>query len=136
MTTVQQPARQEATRTSAAAQRYKAQLPVAMRNLAALHGAGVPIAMGTDTGPLGRFQGYFELMELEMMVDAGMTPAEALRSATSVAARCMRVDSALGTLEVNKWADLLVLDASPLVRISNIRRQRSVWIGGERIGVR
>ena len=136
MNTVQQPARQEATRTSATAQRYRKQLPVAMQNLSTLHRAGVPIAMGTDTGPLGRFQGYFELMELEMMVDAGMTPAEALRSATSVAARCMRVDRDLGTLQVNKWADLLVLDASPLERISNIRRQHSVWIVGERIGTR
>ncbi|MCC7055357.1 MAG: amidohydrolase family protein [Gemmatimonadaceae bacterium] len=133
MATVLQPARQEATRTSASAQRYKAQLPVAMRNLLAVHRAGVPIAMGTDTGPLGRFQGYFELMELEMMVDAGMTPAAALQSATSVAARCMGVDREVGTLEPGKWADLLVLDASPLERISNLRRQHSVWIGGERL---
>ncbi len=136
LATVQQPARQEATRTSASAQRYKAQLPVAMRNLAALHRAGVPIAMGTDTGPAGRFQGYFELMELEMMVEAGMTPAKVLRSATSVAAACMHVDRELGTLERGKWADLLVLDASPLQQISNVRRQHSVWIGGERVGTR
>ncbi|HYW49137.1 MAG TPA: amidohydrolase family protein [Gemmatimonadaceae bacterium] len=131
--TVQQPARQEATRSSASAQRYKAQLPVAMRNLAALHRAGVPIAMGTDTGPLGRFQGYFELMELEMMVDAGLTPAQALHAATAGAAACMRIDRELGTLERGKWADLLVLDASPLERITNIRRQHSVWIAGRRV---
>lgn len=136
MATVQQPARQETTRTSSSAQRYKAQLPVAMRNLAALHRAGVPIAMGTDTGPLGRFQGYFELMELEMMVDAGLTPAQALHAATAGAARCMRIDRELGTLERGKWADMLVLDASPLERIANIRRQHSVWIGGEAISWR
>jgi imidazolonepropionase-like amidohydrolase len=133
MATVSQPARQEATRTSSSAQRYKAQLPVAMRNLASLHRAGVPIAMGTDTGPLGRFQGYFELMELEMMVDAGMTSAEALQSATSVAARCLQIDRELGTLEAGKWADFVVLDASPLERIQNIRRQHAVFIGGERL---
>jgi len=133
MATVQQPARQEATRSSRSAQRYKAQLPVAMRNLASLHRAGVPIAMGTDTGPLGRFQGYFELMELEMMVDAGMTTAEALQSATSVAARCLQIDKELGSLEPGKWADFVVLDASPLDRIQNIRRQRGVYIGGERL---
>lgn len=130
MATVQEPARQEATRTSVSAQRYKAQLPVAIRNLTTLHRAGVPIAMGTDTGPLGRFQGYSELMELEMMVDAGMTPAAALHAATAGVASCMRIDRELGTLEVGKWADLLVLDASPLAQISNIRRQHSVWIGG------
>ncbi|MFN9087543.1 MAG: amidohydrolase family protein [Gemmatimonadaceae bacterium] len=128
--TVSQPARQEATRTSASAQRYKAQLPVAMRNLGTLHRAGVPIAMGTDTGPLGRFQGYFELMELEMMVDAGLTPAQALRSATRDAARCLQLDRELGTLEPGKAADLLVLEANPLERMANIRRQHSVWIGG------
>jgi len=53
------PARQAATRNSASAQRYRAQMPVAMANLKALHSAGVPIALGTDTGPTGRFQGYF-----------------------------------------------------------------------------
>lgn len=133
MATVQQPARQEATRTSVSAQRYKAQLPVATRNMLVLHKAGVPIAMGTDTGPLGRFQGYFELMELEMMVDAGFTPAEALQSATRVAARCLKLDAELGTLEPGKWADFIVLDASPLERIQNVRRQHSVWIGGARL---
>lgn len=133
MATVSQPARQEATRTSGSAQRYKAQLPVAMRNLATLHSAGVPIAMGTDTGPLGRFQGYFELMELEMMVEAGLTPAQALHSATRGAATCLELDRELGTLERGKQADMLVLDASPLERIQNIRRQHSVWIGGERL---
>lgn len=133
MATVQQPARMEATRTSASAQRYKAQLPVAMRNLATLHRAGVPIAMGTDTGPLGRFQGYFELMELEMMVDAGLTPAQALHSATLGAARCLQLDRELGSLEAGKWADFVVLDASPLERIANVRRQAGVYVGGERV---
>lgn len=134
--TVTQPARQEATRTSASAQKYKAQLPVAMKNLKTLHDAGVPIAMGTDTGPVGRFQGYFELMELEMMVDAGLTPAQALQSATRDAARCLRLDSELGTLTPGKWADFVVLDASPLERIANIRRQHAVYVGGERVSGR
>ncbi|BAH38013.1 MAG TPA: hypothetical protein DGD08_06195 [Gemmatimonas aurantiaca] len=134
MATAQQPARQEATRTSASAQRYKAQLPLAMRNMKALHQAGVPIAMGTDTGPVGRFQGYFELMEIEMMVDAGLTPTQALQSATRDAARCLKLDADLGTLEAGKVADFVVLDASPLERISNIRKQHSVWIGGVRVG--
>lgn len=132
MATVQEPARQQAMRASASAQRYKAQLPVAMRNLRALADAGVPIAMGTDTGPMGRFQGYFELMELEMMVDAGLTPQQVLMSATRDAARCMQIDREVGTLEAGKWADFVVLDASPLETIRNVRRQHSVWIGGVR----
>ena len=130
---VREPARQEATRTSTSAQRYKAALPVANRNLKALSDAGVTIAMGTDTGPTGRFQGYFELMELEMMVRAGLTPRQALTAATRDAARCMRIDGEVGTLEPGKWADFVVLDASPLDDISNVRRISSVWVAGNRV---
>lgn len=133
MATVTQPARMAATRASTSAQRYKAQLPVAMRNLRTLAAAGVPIAMGTDTGPLGRFQGYFELRELEMMVEAGLSPRAALYSATGGAARCMQLDGELGVIATGKQADFLVLEASPLENMANIRRQHSVWIGGQRV---
>jgi imidazolonepropionase-like amidohydrolase len=131
--TLKQPARQEAMRTSQSAQRYKVALEVAKRNLKRLSDAGVPIAMGTDTGPTGRFQGYFELMELELMVKSGLTPRQALASATRDAARCMKLDRDLGTLEAGKWADFVVLDASPLADISNVRRIASVWIAGNRV---
>jgi imidazolonepropionase-like amidohydrolase len=129
------PARQDAVRTSASAQRYRAQMPVAVANLQALRDAGVPIAMGTDTGPTGRFQGYFELMELELLVDAGLAPSDALAAATRVAAQCMQVEDRLGTLEVGKWADFIVLDANPLADIRNVRRQRQVRIGGAPVTV-
>ena len=108
-------------RTSPSAQRYKAALEVARRNLKKLSDAGVPIAMGTDTGPTGRFQGYFELMEIEMMVKAGLTPRQALAAATRDAARCMKLDRELGTIEPGKWADFVVLDANPLADIANTK---------------
>ena len=127
------PARQQATRSNAAAQKYKAQLPVANRNLKKLADGGVPIAMGTDTGPMGRFQGYFELLELEMMTKAGMAPAAVVASATGVAARCMGLDRDLGTLQQGKWADFVVLDADPLANIVNARRINSVFIAGNRV---
>jgi imidazolonepropionase-like amidohydrolase len=130
---VQEPARQQAMRTSASAQKYKAQLPVAKRNLKTLFDAGVPVVMGTDTGPMGRFQGFFELMEIEMMVEAGLTPQQALAASTREAAKCMKLDGELGTLERGKRADFLVLDASPLERIGNIRRIKSVFISGNRV---
>jgi imidazolonepropionase-like amidohydrolase len=131
--TLRDTARQRATRASPSAQRYKVALEVASRNLKRLTEAGVPIAMGTDTGPTGRFQGYFELMELELMVKAGMTPRQALTAATRDAARCMKLDRELGTLEAGKWADLVVLEADPLSNISNLRRISSVWIAGNKI---
>src|SRR5688500_2490746 len=133
VTTLQQPDRQQAMRTSQSAQRYKEALRVAKRNLKTLSDAGVPIAMGTDTGPTGRFQGYFELMELELMVQSGLTPRQALAASTRDAARCMKIDRDLGTIEPGKWADFVVLDASPLADIANIRRIASVWIAGNRV---
>lgn len=133
MAQAKDPARQASVRSSASAQRYKAALDVASRNVKRLADAGVPIAMGTDTGPVGRFQGYFELMELELMVKAGLTPWQALLAATRDAARCMQIDRDLGTLEAGKWGDFVVLDADPLADISNVRRMHSVWIAGNRV---
>ena len=130
---LKQPARQSAMAGSKAAQRYKAGLEVANRNLKTLSDAGVGIAMGTDTGPPARFQGYFELMELEMMAKAGLTPRQVLASATRDAAKCMKLDAELGTLEPNKWADFVVLDADPLTDISNVRKISAVYIAGNRL---
>ena len=130
---LKEPARQQAMRASKSAQQYKAALVVAKRNLKKLSDAGIPIAMGTDTGPTGRFQGYFELMELEQMVSAGLTPRQALVSATRDAARCMKLDRELGTIEPGKWADFVVLDANPLTNIANVKRIASVWIAGNQV---
>ncbi len=128
------PARQDAMRKSTSAQKYKAALVVAERNLKKVSDAGVTIAMGTDTGaPAGRFQGYFELMELEMMAKAGLTPKRVLASATRDASRCQKLDREVGTLEAGKWADFVALDGDPLVDISNVKKIDSVWIAGNRV---
>ena len=131
--TLKQPARQEQMHSSKSAQRYKAQLPVASRNLKKLSDAGVTIAMGTDTGPPARFQGYFELMELELMAKAGLTPQKVLASATRDAARCMKLEGEIGTLAANKWADFVVLDADPLADISNVKKISAVYVAGNRV---
>ncbi len=119
----------------AAALYYKAQLPVAERNLMALHQAGIGIAMGTDSGTRfpGRFQGYLEHLELEMMADAGMTPEAVLRAATGDAARCIRLEGTVGTLQPGAWADFIALDADPLQDIRNTRQIYGVWIAGNQI---
>ena len=124
------PAYQEQIKNDRSAQTYKVQLEVAKRNVKTLSDAGIQIAMGTDTGPAARFQGYFEHRELALMVEAGLTPMQAIQAATYEAARCMDVDADLGTLETGKWADFLVLDDNPLDDIANTRSLESVYIAG------
>jgi imidazolonepropionase-like amidohydrolase len=125
------PKHQEAVRNDASAQWYKEHFPVAMHNLKTLSDAGVNIAMGTDGGGgPGRFQGYFEHLELEYEVKAGLTPMQALVTATSGAAKALNISKDGGTLEKGKWADFVVLTANPLDDIRNTRKIESVWIGG------
>ena len=128
------PKRQEAMRSDPSAQWYKEHMPIAMRNLKKLSDAGINIAMGTDSGGgPGRFQGYFEHLELEYETKAGLTPMQALVSATSGAAQAINISEEVGTLEKGKWADFVVLTANPLDDIRNTRAIESVWIGGVRV---
>jgi len=134
MTLLNDPALQEKTRNNKAAQAIKPALEQGNRNLKVLSDAGVQIAMGTDTGTnLGQWQGYFEQVEIEMMVKAGMTPMQVLVAATSGAARVMKLDQQLGAIQPGKHADLLVLNANPLSDIRNTRQIHSVWIAGRRL---
>ena len=119
--------------SSRGAQTYKTQLEVAKQNLKTLSDAGIPIAMGTDTGPAARFQGYFEHGELELMVEAGLTPMQAIVAATSDAARCMEVDTDLGSLEPGKWADFMVMTANPLDDLANTTSLEAVYIAGNAV---
>ena len=94
--------------------------------IGALHRAGVRIVAGTDqTVP-----GYSLYREIELYVEAGFTPMEALQAATIVPARAMKVDCDSGSIEVGKRADLDILDANPLENIHNIRSVRSVVANG------
>ena len=88
----------------------------------AMHEAGVPLVAGTD----GALPGYSLLRSIELFVEAGFTPMEALQSATIVPARAMGEGDERGTLEVGKHADFVVLDANPLDDIANIRHTR--WV--------
>jgi imidazolonepropionase-like amidohydrolase len=130
---LREPQRQEAMRKSVSAQRYKAGLTVALRNLKKAVGSGLLVVMGTDAGAFAnRFPGYFEHLEMEMMADAGLTPAQILRSATGDAARALRVES-IGAIAKGMWADFVVLERDPLKDIRNTRGIASVWIAGNQV---
>ena len=104
-----------------------ARLARSLAVIRALHEGGVPIIAGTDEG----VPGFSLYRELELYVKAGMTPMDALMSATSVASRAMGVSDKVGVIAAGMQADLLVLDANPLDDISNVRRLRYVMRGGK-----
>jgi len=127
------PERQMRIRNNPPAQANKAALQVAFTNLKKLAEAGVPIVMGTDGGPPGRFQGYFEHLEMALMVEkAGLTPMQVIVAATGGAAKALKLPD-VGTLETGKWADFLVLAEDPLADIAHTRSLESVWIAGTRV---
>jgi Tol biopolymer transport system component len=95
----------------------------------ALHDAGARIVAGTDS-PLVAY-GISLHGELEDYVTAGLTPFEALQTATVNPARLLGVEMELGTLAVGKLADLVVIDGDPLADIKNTRRVRTVIKNGE-----
>jgi len=109
----------------------------ANKNLKTLSDAGIPIAMGTDSGVagagnVGRWQGYFEQVEMEMMNKAGMSPMKVIVASTGDAAKVMQLKQ-VGTLVPGNWADLVVLRANPLDNIRNTRTIDSVWIAGGKL---
>jgi Tol biopolymer transport system component/imidazolonepropionase-like amidohydrolase len=88
--------------------------------------AGVIVGTGTDIWQVPTAVH----LELEEFVAAGLSPAEAVRAATSSAARIIGVERDLGSIEVGKLADLVILDADPLADIRNTRRITAVIQGG------
>ncbi|MEO8130186.1 MAG: amidohydrolase family protein [Bryobacteraceae bacterium] len=127
---LQEPKRQQAMHNSKTAQGYKAALPTAEKNLKKAQDAGIPIILGTDAGPMvSRFEGYFEHLEMQMMAESGLTPAQILRSATVNAASAMKV-AGIGTLAKGNWADLVVLDKDPLADIRNTETISAVYTAG------
>jgi imidazolonepropionase-like amidohydrolase len=101
---------------------WKADLDV----LRALHASGIPIVAGTDQA----VPGHSLHREMEIYVEAGFTPMEAIQSATIVPARAMGREKDSGTIEAGKRADLIVVDGDPLADIRNLRRVVTVVQAG------
>lgn len=104
---------------------------VARRITAALVRAGVTIVAGTDAPQPFVYPGASLHLELELLVEAGMTPAAALRAATLTPAEVLGLAAQQGSVTVGKRADLLLLDGNPLDDIRHTRRIRAVIAGGE-----
>jgi imidazolonepropionase-like amidohydrolase len=111
---------------------YPGYLKMAQQNLKRLFDAGVNVGFGSDTGVLTRFEGFGEHLEAELMVEAGLTPAQVITIATMKSAEFLG-QSDIGTLANGKWADLIVLNADPLADIRNTRQIDSVYVAGNKI---
>jgi imidazolonepropionase-like amidohydrolase len=104
--------------------------PIARKIVSIMHRAGVPIMTGTDSPMPGVYPGFSLHEEMAMLVDAGLTPREALRSATLVPAQFLGLAATTGSVDVGKRADLVLLDADPAKNIRNTRRIHAVLIDG------
>jgi imidazolonepropionase-like amidohydrolase len=102
------------------------------RNLKRLADEGVRVGFGTDSGQPGRFPGFFEHWEMELMVQAGLTPMQVIQSFSRNAAEAPGAKS-LGTLEPGKVADFIVLERDPLQDIRNARAIDTVYLGGTKL---
>lgn len=102
----------------------------AMENVRVLHKAGVPIALGTDAGMPGTPHGAATLRELELLVQAGLTPAEALQAGTATSAAAMGLQADRGRIAKGQRADLLLVDGRPWKDIADIKRLSHVWLDG------
>ena len=112
----------------------KEALKYALINLRKLYKAGILVALGTDSGatPI-RTQGFSEHLELELMVQAGLTPLEAIKVGTCNGARLLGIDADQGSLEPGKRANFLVLDKDPITDIRNTRTLSAVWSDGVKV---
>ena len=104
----------------------------ALENYQAMIKAGVKTGMGTDSGPNGRFPGFNAHEEMQLQVLAGRSPMDAIKAATHDNAEWLK-DKSIGSVEVGKNADLLVLDKNPLDDIRNTETINSVYVAGQSV---
>jgi imidazolonepropionase-like amidohydrolase len=127
------PAYRERTLALPATTKNRASVATNKQNLKTLQDAGVQTGFGSDSGVGLRIPGVAEHLELALMVEAGLTPMQAINNATSNAARLLKLDDR-GVLASGKLADLVVLDSDPTVDIANSRKIHAVWHRGKKAG--
>lgn len=108
----------------------KQRWPIARQIVFSMHQAGVTVMAGTDAPMPGVYPGFALLEELQLLVEAGLTPFDVLRSATLEPARFLGIADTSGSVSVGKRADLVLLDADPSKDIGNTRRIRAVVLDG------
>ncbi len=128
--------RTEATRTLSDAEKKDAEKSAAgfeemKRNVKKLLDAGVLLAAGTDAPYPGVFQGEAIHHELELLVEAGMTPLQAIRTATFNAAQIMHAEQEWGSLQPGRVANLVIVAGNPAARISDTRKIETVIMNGK-----
>ena len=96
----------------------------------ALHDAGAGILLGTDAAQAYHLPGFSVHEELVLLVEAGLSPYEALEAGTSNAAKAMGKQAEFGTVEVGKRADLILLDKDPLTDVSHLQERSGVMLRG------
>jgi len=90
-----------------------------LNNLKTVYEAGIPVVMGTDAGNIGTLHGPSVFREMSLMQQAGLTPIQVLRAATTVGARAAHREKEAGVIAVGRVADLVLLDADPTADIAN-----------------
>jgi imidazolonepropionase-like amidohydrolase len=105
-------------------------IEVRRRLIKALHAAGAGLLLGSDAPQIYNVPGFSTHRELESLVAAGLTPYQALETGTRNVARYFGTEQATGTVERGKRADLILLEADPLVDVRNTTRRAGVMVRG------
>ncbi len=111
---------------------WRAEFDTAMRNVKKIHDAGVPVGLGTDSGTTNKFPGYFEHRELELLVEAGVAPLQAIQIAVHTTAQLLGLGDAGGLL-VGMRGDFFLVPDDPLDQMSASRNIAEVFFGGRQV---
>jgi imidazolonepropionase-like amidohydrolase len=104
-----------------------------LENVRQLRSAGIGVAVGTDAGETSTLHGYAPLREMELLVEAGLGPLDAISAATRVSAQALGVEKDRGTIVPGKIADLVLIDGRPDERIADIEKTARVFFEGAEV---